>query len=299
MPNRDGPPTDSQSERSFQSSFGCVQLCNEWLIHRTRFEFHYTLHRTTAAIMGQPKQRRADRPKKRGWHGNQHTGSSKKQKIRENESVSVPDSVDNSETADNNTRASHRPNRACDVKVSASSVKLNQGNSDVLFDKDVSLIGFRFVDLELLIQFVQKLLCPECKRPLGENQRLSRVAEQRTNQASKVVFICQCQHSVDFFTSKKCGKVYESNRRFPLAIFSLGKDHSGAKRFLGNMNIPPPPHKKSWQNHKKQILKSTQTVAAECTPQAVAEVKTAKGSDVVVSVDDTWHSVVSAARMVW
>ena len=92
-----------------------------------------------------------------------------------------------------------------------------------------------------------------------------------------------------FFTSKKCGKVYESNRRFPLAVFSLGKNHSGAKRFLGNMNMPPPPHKKSWQNHKKQILKSTQTVAAECTPQAVAEVKTAKGSDVVVSVDGTWH----------
>ena len=76
--------------------------------------------------------------------------------------------------------------------------------------------------------------------------------------------------------SKKCGNVYESDRRFLLASLSLGKNYSRAKRFLGNMNMLPPSQKKSWQCHKKQILKSTQTVAAECTSHAVADVKTAK-----------------------
>ena len=90
---------------------------------------------------------------------------------------------------------------------------------------------------ELLIQFVQKLLCPECRKPLGENKRCSCVTEHRTDQAAKVVFTCQSQHKVDLFTSKKCEKVYESNRRFPLAIFSLGKNNSGAKCLLSNMNL--------------------------------------------------------------
>ena len=126
-----------------------------------------------------------------------------------------------------------------------------------MFDKDELLTGFRFVDIELLIDFILGLLCPECQRPLGVNKRLSYVTEHRTNQASKIVFACQCHHKLDLFTSKKCGKVFESNRRFPLAIMSIGKNHAGAKRFLGNMNMPPPPHRKSWHNHKRQILKSS------------------------------------------
>ena len=72
-------------------------------------------------------------------------------------------------------------------------------------------------------------------------------------------------------------------------FFSLGKNDSGAKCFLSNMNMPPPPHNKSWQNRQKQILKSMLTVAAECTSRAVAEVKTDKGTDVIVFVDGTWH----------
>lgn len=51
----------------------------------------------------------------------------------------------------------------------------------------------------------------------------------------------------------------------------------------------PPPHNKSWQSHQRQILKSVFTVAVECTSWAVAEVKTDKGTDAIVSVDGTWH----------
>ncbi|XP_070179258.1 uncharacterized protein [Littorina saxatilis] len=237
--------------------------------------------------MGKPKPRRPDRPAKRKFNGNQHAGPTKKM-ICEQDLRSVTESID----ASYQNIIPHVPTSPSDlrdVKTSASSVKLKQQTPDVVLDKEDSLTGFRFIDLELLIEFVQKLLCPECKRPIGENQRLSTVVEHRTNQASKVVFTCQCQHKVDFLSSKKCGKVFEANRRFPLAIFSLGKNHCGAKRFLGNMNMPPPPHKKSWQNHKKQCLKATRTVASECSSQAVAEVKTSKGTDVIVSVDGTWQ----------
>ena len=37
-------------------------------------------------MMGQPRKTRADRPKQRGWNGNQHTGPVKKKKVVENKS---------------------------------------------------------------------------------------------------------------------------------------------------------------------------------------------------------------------
>ena len=50
---------------------------------------------------------------------------------------------------------------------SASHAKLLQDNQQpdvVNFDTDDELTGFRFTDLELLIEFISKLLCPNCKR---------------------------------------------------------------------------------------------------------------------------------------
>ena len=152
--------------------------------------------------------------------------------------------------------------------------------------------------MELLVTFIPKLLCPLCRQPLGGNKRLSDVTEHRTNQAGKIVFTCQRQHKEELFTSKKCGKVYETNRRFPLAIFSLGKNEKGAERFLGNMNMPPPPYKKSWEDHKKQILKATQSgrnksmeevCRNKSMEEAVQELTDAQGTDVTVSVDGTWQ----------
>ena len=163
---------------------------------------------------------------------------------------------------------------------------------EIVFDKDELLTGFRFVDIKLLIGFVQTLLCPTCKRPLGQNSRQSHshVKEHRTNQASKLVFTCQCKDKSVLFTSKKCGRVYEANRRFPLAMFSIGKHHTGAKRFLGNMNMPPPPHRQSWRNHKKQIEKATKLVASASMQEAAQEMKTTDAHiDIQVSCDGTWH----------
>ena len=40
------------------------------------------------------------------------------------------------------------------------------------------------------------------------------------------------------------------------------------------MNMPPPPHRQSWRNHKKQIEKATEVVANTCMQAAAQEVKT-------------------------
>lgn len=76
---------------------------------------------------------------------------------------------------------------------------------------------------------------------------------------------------------------------FHLQSSSFEKNEKAAERFLGNMNMPHPPHKKSWENHKKQILKATKSVAEKSMEEAVQELTDAQGTDVTVSVDGTWQ----------
>ena len=176
---------------------------------------------------------------------------------------------------------------------SASGQKLkNNVQGAIVFDRGELLTGFRFVDIELLIDFVQTLLCPTGKRPLGQNSRQShsRVTEHRTDQASKLVITCQCKEDAVLFISKKCGRVYEADRRFPLTMFPIGKHHTGAKRFVGNMMLPPSRHGQSWTNHKKQIEQTTKVVANTCMQEAAQEMKTTEPhTDINVSCDGTWH----------
>ena len=88
----------------------------------------------------------------------------------------------------------------------------------------------------------------------------------------------------------KCGSVYEADRRLPPAMFSTGKHHTGAQRFLGNMNMPPSLHRQNWRNHKKQIETATKVVANACMQEAAKEVKTTEPhTDIKVSCDGTWH----------
>ena len=70
------------------------------------------------------------------------------------------------------------------------------------FDYNDEFTGFRFVDCELLVQFINGLLCPECKKPIGAS-RLSSVTEVRTDLASELKFQCGCRHNMSLFTSKK------------------------------------------------------------------------------------------------
>ena len=65
----------------------------------------------------------------------------------------------------------------CEVQASgfssASHAKLLQDNQQpdvVNFDTDDELTGFRFTDLELLIEFMSKLLCPNCKQRFGASK---------------------------------------------------------------------------------------------------------------------------------
>lgn len=227
--------------------------------------------------MGQRKKNY--KRKKPYFHGNRHTNGQNgvdTSTVEEEENRSAV--VEESEAAP--LLASSAP---C-----ASKVKL-QLPEDMELDSDNELTGFRFIDCELLVNFVSSLLCPDCKRPLGAS-RLSSCKEERTDLASKFIFECGCQNKVSFFTSKKCHKVYEVNRRFPLAVFAIGRHQAQGKRLLGNMNIPCSLNNTTWANHKKQICKATEAVASQSKVQAAQEVRVAAGGDdVTVSGDGTYQ----------
>ena len=135
----------------------------------------------------------------------------------------------------------------CDVNnstcttVTTSSAKLHNNALDQQEDefvRDPELTGYRFVDVELLTDFIQSLLCSNCRRPTGENRRLSCVTEHRSVLASSYTFHCQYQHGMNLNTSKKRGKTRKVNRRFPLTMFSIGRNLKHANKLLGSMNMP-------------------------------------------------------------
>ena len=235
--------------------------------------------------MGKRKLQRTDRPKKKRFRGNRYTKSSAESQIVEHENEVVLDSESEECGVDVDKGLSEH---------TASTSKLGHGDfqhkkNEEEFDTDPGLTGFRFVDIELLINFVQSLLCPNCKRPIGGNKGLSRVSEHRSSLASKLDFHCQCQQKVSLNTSKECGRTYEVSRRFPLAMFSIGRHMKHGKKFLGSMNMHNTLNKESWYGHKKKITEATDGVATTSKLKAADEARQAQGRDITVSSDGTWQ----------
>ena len=150
--------------------------------------------------------------------------------------------------------------------------------------------GYRIMDIDLLIDFVSTCPCPRCSSPCfgcADDKTKVQVREDINGIASCIVFTCaSCRHSLDFHSSKKVDTgVYESNRRFPVAITSIGRHYVQGKRFLANMNIPPPQTFESWKKHVKRIHQVTKEVAEVTMQKAATEVRRdATVADITVSL---------------
>ena len=233
--------------------------------------------------MGKGKPQSSYRRRKRTFAGNRYT----RQQNCDVSSGSEAENDHNIAISSDHVRAEQSSTSSAQPSASAS--KLKESTCDDIFDPNESLSGFRFIDCELLVEFVKSLLCPQCKEPLGAS-RLATADEERTDLASTFTFTCGCENKVCFSTSRKYNRVYEVNRRFPLACFSIGRHQTHGKKFLGNMNIPFSLHANTWANHKQQIIKVTEKVAGESMRQAAREVEDAAGTpDVTVSCDGTWQ----------
>ena len=113
--------------------------------------------------MGKRKRFRADRKRKRHFGGNQYTNHSQtdlsdSDEDREEHEFVAPcafDSGANDEGKKSPTTISNQT--ASTSKLAGVDLKPHEN-----FDADPELTGFRSVDVELLIDFVQSLLCPHC-----------------------------------------------------------------------------------------------------------------------------------------
>ena len=214
------------------ADFNWFSPCEEYCCYfDAKSEVNYTM----------AKRKESYKKKESEFKGNRYTKVSKKQKKKKKKTVAESGHVNNesNDAAVEATFDEVTETAPSTKKSTASGTKLEHVREEIGFDYDDELTGFRFVDCELLVQFVTSLLCPECKQPRGAS-RLSSTSEERTDLASKFTFECGCHKKVTFLTSKKCNKVFEVNRtrRFPLSIFAIGRHQTHGKKFLGNMNIP-------------------------------------------------------------
>jgi hypothetical protein len=181
--------------------------------------------------MAKRKEKTAYTQSKRKFYGNRYTKKHKETVGNEESSSNIQGASERTEQCDMSHRQAdvHQVEDSVIPQPSASSTKLGPRTSQVI-DNDEELTGFRFVDIKLLVNFINSLLCSHCRRPLGEKN--SHMTEDRSSLASKLTFHCQCQHKLSFMSSAKCGKTYEVNRRYPCALFAIGGTTCMARHFL-------------------------------------------------------------------
>ncbi|ELU13094.1 hypothetical protein CAPTEDRAFT_198514 [Capitella teleta] len=136
--------------------------------------------------MAQPKAKRSDRPKKRKFHGNRHTGSLTKKPCR----------IAPGASASGVEPETH----------SASYAKLcNSTGSGAELPSD-SVQGFRFVDVDLLKDFICGFQCPACCEDLVDSQ----LSEEKAGLHSTLtITCCHCGFEKSLTTSKKNKQVSE------------------------------------------------------------------------------------------
>ncbi|KAK7497456.1 hypothetical protein BaRGS_00011298 [Batillaria attramentaria] len=131
--------------------------------------------------MGKRKPQAAYKPKKRRFTGNMYTWMQTSAVSDRNDAEQTSEDSDKENTRSPDAATSHNQPSASSSKL----FKNEEGEEE--FDPNDDLTGFRFIDCELLVQFIQFLLCPSCKKPLGAS-RLTTAEEDRTDLASAFTF---------------------------------------------------------------------------------------------------------------
>lgn len=133
----------------------------------------------------------------------------------------------------------------------------------------VGITGYRLVDVELLGRVFSSLRCADCGCfTLTEN------TISRKGCASELRVLCHnCGWRNEFYTSKKQAKSFEVNRRLVYSMRSLGKGHSGAKKFCNMMNMPPPSTAKPFSKSSKTITKHIKMIAKKSMADAAPDIR--------------------------
>ena len=130
------------------------------------------------------------------------------------------------------------------LKKTASSSKIEAIETDTSRKTDEFIIGYRFVDMEILSSIVSMLCCPKCKsctlklhetfdQKKGcvsllnincEEMKMKNTSQTKTHNQKKNSQNC-CKFKEEFYTSSPVGKSYNINRRIIYAMRSIGQGH--------------------------------------------------------------------------
>ena len=247
----------------------------------------------------QRRKQRSVRRKKRRFAGNQFTAT----KVRaEALAEHVDDSNDNEVRPDSDTVELGDVTPKARVVLTASQRKLD---IDLSSNEDSSVTsgegqevlqstGFRVIDISILRQIFEVLLCPLCMSKV----MLTEDASSKKGLAACLQIYCtkdQCTFSKSFYTSNEDGHAFEINRRTVLAAREIGIGHKGLVKFSGVMNMPPPMNKNSYKDIVKSLECAAESVAQRSMDKAATETKEFYESeddgiyDVAVSGDGTWR----------
>ena len=236
-----------------------------------------------------PKQR-TERRKRKSFYGNQFVKPDKQTKSdvdgKDGDEFEEPCALTSSD------RVSSASSRKLLPECTTTEKQPKEPTEDVPANS-VGITGYRLVDVELLGRVFSSLRCADCgcfTLTLMEN------TISRKGCASELRVFCQnCGWRNEFYTSKKQSKSFEVNRRLVYSMRSLGKGHSGAKKFCTMMNMPPPSTAKPFSKSSKTITKHIKMIAKKSMADAAADIRksaNAQETDVIscpVSCDGTWQ----------
>ena len=159
-----------------------------------------------------------------------------------------------------------------------------------LTPKDADKIsGYRLVDTTILSCVIGELLCPICQQ---DKLTLKDCLSKKQELANLLLIRCSsCIYKKEFFTSERCGRGFDVNKRTAYTIRVLGHGHSGIEKFTHLMNMPKPMTKNNYNKIIKQMATVTKEIAEQTMSDAANDflVEPEILSDVVVSCDGTWQ----------
>ncbi|XP_059166973.1 uncharacterized protein LOC131949201 [Physella acuta] len=172
------------------------------------------------------------------------------------------------------TRSSH------EICKSSSYQKLNKPDDTVT--ENSSLSGYRFINIEDLVSFINLFPCPSC----GETKdNLFHINEQLTGINTKLTFECSMCKNISTFSHKE-----NVNLRFQVAMYGIGCHENKGRRFLAAMDMPQPVSSVRAAVYKTRIHNATKQAADMSMKQAAEELQAVEAtSEVTVSCDGTWQ----------
>jgi len=160
-----------------------------------------------------------------------------------------------------------------------------------------SISGYRFMDLEIMNNVINDLVCPECNE---KELHLKENVGRKKGLASSLYIVCRkCEYKNDFYTSRQhTDSSFDVNKRIVYTMRSCGQGYSGVSTLCTLMNMPKPMTANNYDKLAKRFAKVTQEVVEETMMDCANEIRANNPEsvnndddivDTAISHDGTWQ----------